>query len=725
MSQHVTFDAATVLTQLEALAKAKKISVLDYQFAKFIAQFEHDGLVVLAAALISYQSSQGHVCVYLDSSALSTLFGLNERELQQHIRPLLSLLPDGANQWHIAMINALQHSDSQGENAPLTLKDNRLYLQRHWQNEQQISQFLVNRNNSTTHNATNAPAEQQFSYSNIQTPLRALFKIDLPFCWSKLNELKSQGLNLATFCSDYFHVRDDIGIDSDALVEYLNNIDTIDELAQLAQQFTPEQCIDWQQVAVALACANQFSVISGGPGTGKTTTVTKLLALLVQLSHSNNLTKDEQSLTIELVAPTGKAAARLTESISGAIDKLNVSDDIKRAIPTHASTIHRLLGVIPNRVDFKHNHRNPLHVDVLIVDEASMIDISLMAKLLNAIAPHTKLILLGDKDQLSSVEAGAVFADICQGISQGPNYSDSAKQWLNEQTGFLMNDVCYSSHDKTVIDDGLCLLQKSYRFNEKSGIGALAKAVNSGNVDALKAVWGQGYGDISLMSGEANANSVVQLSVMGYKDYLTRAKTINAANNSNDRDVAALLKQFNQFQLLSPVRAGSVGVDSLNAKIEQQLARHKLIALNQGAWYVGRPIMIVSNDHSQQLFNGDIGIVLPPLDGDAQLTQNRVYFKMADGSIKSFLPSRLPDHETVYAMTIHKSQGSEFDEVVMAIPPKWTPLLTRELVYTGITRAKKTVSIFADVGILQKAALTQTQRFSGLALALNLDEAVK
>lgn len=700
MTQHVTLDVNDVLTQLEALAKAKKISVLDHQFAKFISQFEDDGLVVLAAALISYQSGQGHVCVYLDSSALSTLFGLNESDLQQHIRPLLSQLPNGINQWHTAMITALQNSDSQGENAPLTLQGNRLYLQRYWQNEQLISQFLMSRS-------------RQISDKNIQEPLRALFKIDLAFCWLKLNELKSQQLSLATFCSDYFHVRDDIGIDNAALVQYLQNIDSIEELAQLAEQFTPQQCIDWQQVAVALACVNQFSIISGGPGTGKTTTVTKLLALLIDLSSNA-----EKSLTIELVAPTGKAAARLTESISGAIDKLNVSDEIKRVIPTHASTIHRLLGVIPNRVDFKHNHRNPLHVDVLIVDEASMIDISLMAKLLSAIAPHTKLILLGDKDQLSSVEAGAVFADICQGISQGPNYSDSAKQWVNEQTGFLMNDVCYSSHDKTVVDDGLCLLQKSYRFNEKSGIGALAKAVNHGDVNALKAVWSKGFSDISLTSDETNQQAIIQLSVMGYKNYLNSAKQISAKNNSNEQDIAALLKQFNQFQLLSPVREGSFGIDGLNEKIEQQLARHKFISLNQGTWYVGRPIMIVSNDHSQQLFNGDIGIVLPPLDDDSQLIQNRVYFKMADGSIKSFLPSRLPAHETVYAMTIHKSQGSEFDDVVIAIPPKWTPLLTRELVYTGITRAKKTVAIFSDVGILQKAALTQTQRFSGLALAL-------
>lgn len=684
-----------VLNALELLAKDKKIRVLDYQFARFIAQFDSSSLVILAGAMVSYQSGQGHVCVNLDTSDPTALFGLNEHDLHVYIRPLLQDSKQGINQWHIAVKKALASSIAQGENAPLILVENRLYLQRYWDFERQISEFLRRRSAQVLH-------------QDIGESLSSLFRVDLTFCWQKLQALKAESLSLATFCSDYFHLRQDIGIDEQALEQYLYNIDSFEELTELYQQFLPEQTIDWQQVAVAQACANQFSVISGGPGTGKTTTVTKLLALLVQLAH-----KQSTQLTIELVAPTGKAAARLTESISGAINQLNVSDDIKNNIPTQASTIHRLLGVIPNSVEFKHHNKNPLHVDVLIVDEASMIDISLMAKLLSAIAPTTKLILLGDKDQLSSVEAGAVFADICQGIAQGPNYSDQAKKWLSQQTGFAMNDVCYSSFDKTVVDDSLCLLQKSYRFNEKSGIGALAKAVNQSNIGALKQVWQADFQDISLHGGDNNQSAIVALAVMGYKHYLQDATAIN-----NEEDVDKLLQTFNEFQLLSPVRDGAYGINELNVKIEARLARHQLILLNQGTWYVGRPIMIISNDHSQQLFNGDIGIVLPPLEGDSQLAQNRVYFKMADGTIKSFLPSRLPEHETVYAMTIHKSQGSEFNDVVLAIPPKWTPLLTKELVYTGITRAKKSVEIFANVGILQKAALTKTQRFSGLAQAL-------
>lgn len=695
MSQTMTKEA--LLSQLESLAKEKKIRVLDYQFARFIAQFDDELLVVLAAAVASYHSGQGHVCVYLNSSDLSALFDLTTQDINKFIRPLLQALNVDRNRWHISLKEALANSHSVGSNAPLMLDDDRLYLQRYWHFEQQISQFLIQRS-------------QQQNYQVIGKLLKSLFHVDIDFCWRQLQQLKTQGLSLGSFCSDYFHLRQDIGVDEEALNQYLAHVDDIDELAQLYRQFSHNQCIDWQQVAVAQASANQFSVISGGPGTGKTTTVTKLLALLVQQAHERN-----QVLNIELVAPTGKAAARLTESISGAVNKLNIDDELKVLIPTQASTIHRLLGVIANRVEFKHNETNPLHLDVLIVDEASMIDISLMAKLFAAIAPQTKLIMLGDKDQLSSVEAGAVFADICQGLAQGPNYSEQAKAWLSEQTGFVLNEVGLNHQDKTKVDDSLSLLQKSYRFNEKSGIGALAKAVNEADINSLKAVWQREFQDISLHNGANNQGAVVAMTVMGYRDYLANAHQLSTQHDMTEEHIADLLAQFNEFQLLTPTRDGALGVNQLNQKIEQQLLKHQLISREQGTWYVGRPVMVVSNDHSQQLFNGDIGIVMPPVSDNGHLPQNRVYFKMADGSIQSFLPSRLPAHETVYAMTIHKSQGSEFDDVVMALPDNWTPLLTKELLYTGITRAKKSVNIFADVGILQKSALTQTKRYSGLS----------
>ncbi|MGB0835459.1 MAG: exodeoxyribonuclease V subunit alpha [Psychrobium sp.] len=685
-------NAEHLLRSLEQLAQDKHIRVLDYQFARFIARFESSPLVILAASLASYQSGQGHVCVYLDNQSQTSLFDIKGFHHNALLVPIFDRVNTSAASWHNDMLNALQHSTCVGENAPLVLVENRLYLQRYWHSEQAICQFLKQRSTAR-------------AYGDIKPYLNKLFTIDMDFCWQQLQALRAEGLSLHSFCSDYFHLREDIGVDGAAMSQYLLQVESKAELAELYQQFTPAQRLDWQQVAVAQASSSPFSVISGGPGTGKTTTVIKLLALLVAQAQDNN-----QALHIELVAPTGKAAARLTESITGAISRLNVDDTLKQLIPTQASTIHRLLGVIPHRQAFKHNQDNQLHVDVLIVDEASMIDISLMSKLFDAIAPHTKLILLGDKDQLSSVEAGAVFADICQGISSGPNYSQQTQQWLSQQTGFVLDGVCHQGAQGTVIDDNLCLLQKSYRFNEKSGIGVLASAVNRSDIPALKAVWQAGFDDIKLHTQEKAQSSVVKLAALGYRDYMLQANEI-----TRETDVEALLTQLGKFQLLTPTKTGALGVDTLNEKIEQQLLKHGIIAPKQGPWYIGRPVMITSNDHSLQLYNGDIGVVLPPLDENDAIGQNRVYFKMADGSIKSFLPSRLPNCDTVYAMTIHKSQGSEFDDVVMAMPESFSPILTKELLYTGITRAKRSVEIFSHAGILQKMALAQTTRYSGLA----------
>jgi exodeoxyribonuclease V alpha subunit len=270
----------------------------------------------------------------------------------------------------------------------------------------------------------------------------------------------------------------------------------------------------------------------------------------------------------------------------------------------------------------------------------------------------------------------------------------------------------------SVISDNLCLLQKSYRFGQHSGIGQLAKAVNQSDLALLKQVWQQGYADICLYRGaEHSSNELSHLVVNGYQPYLKAAAEV-----STMADVVAVLNLFNKFQLLSPLRQGKVGVDALNLQIESKLTQHQFINLTQGSWYVGRPVMVQQNDYQQQLFNGDVGIVLPdialPDIVNPNSQQVRVYFKMADGEIKSFLPSRLPRVDTVYAMTIHKSQGSEFEHVVMVLPDTWSPLLTKELVYTGITRAKSRFDLFSSIAVLKKSTLSYTERSSGLSQLL-------
>ena len=471
----------------------------------------------------------------------------------------------------------------------------------------------------------------------------------------------------------------------------------IPELAQqLRQLFTPQPEVDWQAVAVATACDGRFTLISGGPGTGKTTTVTKLLALLVAQS--------EQPLLIRLAAPTGKAAARLTESIAKAKTDLagQVNASWLAGIPTQASTLHRLLGVIPSLPEFRHNGQNPLPLDVLVVDEASMIDLPMMARLLAALPPQARLILLGDKDQLASVEAGAVLGDICQFVAQG--VSSQQAQQLQQRTGYeLQNYVQPAGHP---LRDRLCLLRKSYRFAADSGIGKLAEAVNNGDVKAAHAVWAQDYRDIRLHSDEQRLEMAISVAAKGYHAYLAKLAEPITSENAID-----LLKTFNQIRLLCALHDGPWGINGMNQAIGQRLQAQGKLQMS-GEWFAGRPVMIIENDYGLGLYNGDIGIAAS--DGE----RLRVWFVLPDGKAHGFLPSRLPAHDTAWAMTVHKSQGSEFTHTLLLLPPEVNPLLTRELLYTGITRAREQLDLFATPEVLALMVRKQTERYSGLVTML-------
>lgn len=464
----------------------------------------------------------------------------------------------------------------------------------------------------------------------------------------------------------------------------------------LQQLFAPQETIDWQAVAVATASDGRFTLISGGPGTGKTTTVTKLLALLVAQS--------EQPLLIRLAAPTGKAAARLTESISGAKVKLAglVNDDWLAGIPTQASTLHRLLGVIPGQPEFRHNAQNPLPLDVLVVDEASMIDLPMMARLLAALPPQARLILLGDKDQLASVEAGAVLGDICQFVAQG--ISQRQAEQLQQYTGYaLQSYVRTTGHP---LRDRLCLLRKSWRFAAGSGIGQLAEAVNDGDAKAAQALWTQEHPDIRLHADEQRLDKAVRLAAQGYHTYLDLLQQPVQADNA-----PALLTAFNQVRLLCALHEGLWGINGLNQAIGQRLQAQGKLQMS-GEWFAGRPVMITENDYGLGLYNGDIGVTAH--DGE----RLRVWFMLPDGKAHGFLPSRLPAHDTAWAMTVHKSQGSEFSHTLLVLPPEANPLLTRELLYTGITRAREQLDLFATPEVLTLMVRKPTERYSGLVTML-------
>lgn len=477
---------------------------------------------------------------------------------------------------------------------------------------------------------------------------------------------------------------------------------------------------NWQKVAVAVALSSRLSVISGGPGTGKTTTVVKLLSALIEQGLQKGTVPK-----IKLVAPTGKAAARLTESIGSAVKTLSVNSETKLLIPNNASTIHRMLGAVPNRAEFRHNRDNQLHLDLLVVDEASMVDLPLMAKLLEALPKHARLVLLGDKDQLASVEAGAVLGDICSFLDYG--YSDKQSQLLSRLTGFSSNSLSlHKQNSETVrLSDSLCMLRKSYRFDESSGIGVLAKAINSSDVASVRKTLSHGYPDLIFdsLSTESYQNMIGFL-VSEYTDYL------NCVHNASGMDVSLVeshalqaLSLFSNCRLLCAIREGDFGLSGLNQQIEKALSQSRLIQRGDDLWYVGRPVMITRNDHSLGLFNGDIGIAMLVSEkddmGEAQL-YIKVYFELPDGSVKAVLPSRIPEHDTAYAMTIHKSQGSEFPTTVMILPSAYSPILTKEIIYTGVTRARNKLVIVADNTVLLKGVKKKTKRLSGLQYRLKV-----
>ncbi|ASN86787.1 exodeoxyribonuclease V subunit alpha [Pectobacterium versatile] len=478
--------------------------------------------------------------------------------------------------------------------------------------------------------------------------------------------------------------RDTISVDEPAIRAVLDRLfpDTDEE-------------INWQKVAAAVALTRRIAVISGGPGTGKTTTVAKLLAALIELNAGD-------ALRIQLAAPTGKAAARLTESLGQALHRLAVDPRLREAFPQEATTLHRLLGAVTDSQRLRHHQDNPLHLDVLIVDEASMVDLPMMANVIAALPPHARIIFLGDRDQLASVEAGAVLGDICRFAEAG--YSRARAQQLQRLTGCTLDDS--SPEGQSTVSDSICLLRRSYRFDPHSGIGQLALAVNGGDDARVRAVLNGEFADItcSPLTEAEEYQAMLAQCVEGYRDYLQ----LVAAGATPD----AVLLAFQRYRQLCALREGPFGVAGLNQRIEQALHQSGLIQRSRNPlnrWYPGRPVMIERNDAALGLFNGDIGIAMIGESGEL-----RVFFPLPNGETKDVTPSRLPPHDTAYAMTVHKSQGSEFDHTALVLPNHYLPVLTRELVYTAITRARQRLSLYTDVRILCRAVKTPTQRYSGL-----------
>lgn len=437
---------------------------------------------------------------------------------------------------------------------------------------------------------------------------------------------------------------------------------------------------DRQKLAAALALRQRFLVISGGPGTGKTTTVVRLLALLAALS--------DRPLVTALAAPTGKAAARLSESMRQAGSRLPLDERLKQQLPQSAQTLHRLLGLRPGAAAPRYHAGHPLPLDLLVVDEASMIDLGLMAQTVDALPAHARLILLGDRDQLASVDAGAVLEELCQQIG----YRRSTLDWLTA-TGCDTRQLALASEQSGGLVDCIALLTHSHRFSAHSGIGALSQQVNANQPEAVLQILNQErYADIGWNAG-VNADAL----------YQKRSEYWQAVQNQTD---PAVIQQA--FVVFMPLVSERRQVEELNRLTEARLEREGVKPLGQ-TWYPGRPVMITTNDYGLDLFNGDIGFTLQRPEG------LRVAFPAADGSWRELAPGRLPAHETVFAMTVHKSQGSEFDEAWLVLPPPGGLLPDRALVYTAITRARLRFEVCGSLDVLRSAIENAPQRFSGLA----------
>lgn len=455
---------------------------------------------------------------------------------------------------------------------------------------------------------------------------------------------------------------------------------------------------DWQKLACAIAVRGPVAIITGGPGTGKTYTVARLLALLLATSSGQR---------IALAAPTGKAAARLKQSIDKALDDL--ADKVGDALPLReltarmgaARTLHSLLGARPDTRTFAHNRGNPLDVDVLIVDEASMVHLEMMASLLDALAPGATLVLLGDKDQLASVEAGAVLGDLCHDAQAG-GYSAATMEYALAASGETIPPEFLGAGGP--LAQRTVMLRHSRRFG--GPIGQLALAVNAG--DAARAGQVLRSGDAAVNWVEhAHQHHVVQLALDGYAPYLAQVGAGPAG--SHEDWVRGVLHSFEAFRVLCAVREGEWGVNGLNEAIGHRLETAGLVA-RRGVWYEGRPVMVTRNDYGTGVFNGDIGLTLADPARPGSL---RVWFLEGD-KVRSVLATRLRNVETAYAMTVHKSQGSEFSHTVLVLPPEGK-MIARELVYTGITRASaKFTLVAANSAVLGEAVLHKTQRASGL-----------
>jgi len=651
---------AATLAGLRALADAGWLRQLDWALAQFLARLDPDAapeLLVAAALLVQFEG-RGHSCLPVNLL---------------RVRPLaLPGWPPAAQEALDALLRGLPTDPAQ------------------W--------MLALRASHCVQDAARAP--QQGAQPGDGAPLVLAGPPEAPLLYLRR----------------YWHFEQAVAQQLRARAAEPIAVDTALARHWLDRLFDPAPAgtCDWQKLACAIALRSRLAIVTGGPGTGKTYTAARLLAALLAVDST------PERLRVALAAPTGKAAARLRQSLETALaglqarvgDTLDLAGFATRIGP--ARTLHALLGARPGTRRLRHHAAAPLDVDVLIVDEASMVHLEMMASLLAALPAHARLVLLGDKDQLASVEAGAVLGDLCQGAEQG-HYDAGTVRYAQAAAGV---DIPLALRALTgpvpLLAANTVMLRESHRFS--GPIGALALAVHAGDgARAAALLRHDASGALHSLEG-AEPQAAVDLALAegpapSYRDYLLRLGSRPVADDAAGHAAwaASVLAAFERFRLLCAVREGPWGAEGMARAIERAAREARLLG-GTGQWYAGRPVLVTRNDAEAGVFNGDVGLALPAAGGAGL----RVFF--ADGpSLRSVSVARLAHVETAFAMTVHKAQGSEFEHTALVLPPHAGALLSRELVYTGITRARQVFTLVAPrAGLLAQAVQLRTQRASGL-----------
>lgn len=605
------------------------LRLVDVHFASMLASTEgpHDDLALLGAALASRAPAFGHLCLDLERLDPSIRLERSPDDSAPSVR-----LPSAAD-FKEALNAHPAVSSGQAGNRPLVLDGHRLYLTRYWECQRSLAQDILRR----------ATGRLAGPFPSIKRTLPMHF----PECYGP-------GTSGGT--------------------------DQLDLLQPL--EFKPTQ----QLVAALTALNHTLTVVCGGPGTGKTTTVVRMLSMILEAWTG------EAPAEILCLAPTGKAASRLAESVAAACDADTFfAPGVRQQMPTEASTIHRALGLRhgsqPNA-----DRTAPLTADVVVVDEASMVDLVTMSQVFAAIKPSARLILLGDPHQLMSVEAGTVLAEL---IASKDARSEEQSRTLGDLCGVPAS--CFPvAGTAGALGDCVVELKASHRFKSESGIGTLSAHIHHGRSQEAADLLLQGaYTDVTFVdaSNHAQAHRAIQdVSSRGYAGLL--------ACSTPEEALAAA----HRFRILTPHRRGKLGVTRLNELMEETLGLQGEIA---------EPILITENDPLMKLYNGDTGV--RSTSGDETIVSFRAG---TEGGLRSLHPARLPRHEPVFAMTVHKSQGSEFEEVLLVLPERPSPILTRELLYTAVTRARTQLTIVGSLTVFQAAIAERIERASGLAAAL-------